>query len=152
MTTYDLLIFSGYVPNTQYASAIELFDATTGSEACTGIIKLAQRWLLEFLTETGSQTNQPTRGCGFLTAFRLGQMQTEAAVEAQFRFAETTVLRNLLSDNTDTTPLDETLASATLDSIAILPGNLQLTISIVSAAGSTRTVAVPIGTIDITGG
>lgn len=151
MSTYDLCVFGGVVLNQPYQSAISLFNGANG-EACTGIVKLTQRWLLEFLTETGSQVNRPTRGCDFLTNFWAGSLATESAVDTEFRFSETTIINNLAADTTSTTPLDEILASATLDSITIQPGNLQLGITITSQAGNSRRVYVPVGVVDITGG
>jgi hypothetical protein len=149
MTQLDLLVFGGYVPNREYRSTISLFDAQIGSQACTGVIKLAQRWLLEFLTERGSQVNRPTRGCGFMTSFRRGRLQTEASVDAEFRFSETEILQNLADDESADTPLDEKLAAATLDRITVIPGSLWLAITLTSQAGSSRSVSVPVGTTSI---
>lgn len=151
MNTYDLLVFSGYTPNKLYPAGMTLFSGGNSSQACTGIVKLAQRWLMEFLTELGSQTNTPTRGCLFMTLFRNGQLQTESAVTAQFIFCSVGISNNLQSDNTAATPADEILDSASLDTIVIQPGNLQLAITITSAAGNSVQLYAPIGAVDITG-
>lgn len=142
---FDVLAFRGgnATSNTQLAQS--LFDADVGGEVCTGMQKLAQQWLLEFLTIRGSMGfHLSTRGSDFLRYLQQGKIRTEFDVQAYFNFAAQQVQINLSNTVTATTPADEQLTSATLDSITLMNGALELGIILTSAAGDTRQVILPL--------
>jgi hypothetical protein len=135
---------------------LELFNSKTSGAITTGIQKLAQRWLLEFLTEVGSIPGLPNRGTNFMRAARTGQFRVPINVQAQFAAANILVNRNLKAEETENTPDDERFADAELLNVAILPGFdvsqasgttaafLSLGVKITSQAGDSREVILPI--------
>lgn len=113
---------------------VGIVDAT-GSQAVTGIQKLAQRALLELLTRKGSMLLLPTRGSSLLDSISRGGVRTEADVYQAFAFASTDVLRNLAADTATADPADEKLRSFELTGASVLPGYIQLNVRIESEAG-----------------
>lgn len=135
---------------------LELFNKDTSGALTTGIQKLAQRWLLEFLTESGSMPGLPNRGTNFMRAGRTGQFRVPINVQAQFAAAELIAGRNLRAEENDSMPDDERYAAAELLNVAILPGFdvsqasgttaafLSLGVKITSRAGDSREIILPI--------
>lgn len=115
-------------------------------EVCTGIVKLMQRWQLEFLTISGTILFLPDRGCDFMYLLRSGQLQTTIDVEQAFYLSASQVKLNLTAEDTPTTPLDEQLASVSLLSVTLSADTLDLYVSLVSQAGESRVVILPIQT------
>lgn len=144
---YDILALRGAARTGKTLLTQNLFDEDSSGQICTGVQKLAQRWILEFLTETGSMQFLLQRGCDFMTSVRRGRMRTEADVAAEFNFALIDIQRNLLAEETDEMPDDERYNGAELTALAILPGFLQLTVKIMSRAGDSRAVILPISTL-----
>lgn len=143
---FDILAFRGAVAQGDVQLAQSLFGADSSGEICTGVQKLAQRWVLEFLTEIGSMRFRAQRGCQFMTDVRQGRLRTERQVITSFNFSMLDVQVALGNEETEDMPDDERYARATLDAIAILPGFLQMTVSIYSRAGLARKVILPIAT------
>lgn len=144
---YDLLAFEGVKPDKESQLNLLLFSANNSGQICTGIQKLAQRWLLEFLTERGSMLGKPKRGCDFMRLVRTGRLRNQTDVFYAFSYAETVVRRNLREEETDAMPNDERIASAEPISISFLPGYAQLRLEITSLAGSTRELILPVSTL-----
>jgi hypothetical protein len=144
---YDYLAFRDV--NTVKAAKLdmELFTARDTGQICVGAQKLAQRWLLEFLTETGSVLADPTRGCDFMTAVRQGRLRTSVNVYTTFSAADLDIRRNLQNEEYDGMPDDEKFGSAELTNVSILAGFLRLDVKINSAAGTARTIIVPVATL-----
>jgi hypothetical protein len=124
-----------------------LYDEDNSGRICTGIQKLAQRWTLEFLTETGSLPYLPDRGCDFMTVVRQGRLRTQANVIAAFNSASLLVDRNLRNEETETMPDDERFDAAELLAAAVVAGYLYLRVMIMSRAGDGRAVILPIETL-----
>lgn len=126
---------------------LELFNAQTSGQICTGIQKLSQRWVLEFLTELGSMPGLPERGSSFMTAARQGRIINNLTATTAFEQAAIGVRRNLQNEEaTDALP-DEQFASVELLSVAILPGYLQLQVKINSVAGDSREIILPVAVL-----
>ena len=135
---------------------LELFNKDTSGNLTTGIQKLAQRWLLEFMTEVGSMPGLPDRGTNFMRAGRTGQFRVPINVQAEFAAAELNIRRNLQGEESVDMPDDERYAEAEILNIAILPGFdvtqasgttaafLSLGVKITSRAGDFREVVLPI--------
>jgi hypothetical protein len=135
---------------------LELFNEKTSGAITTGIQKLAQRWLLEFLTESGSMPGLPNRGSNFMRAARTGQFRSPISVQAQFASADMEISRNLKAEETNSMPDDERFAEAELLNVAVLPGFdvnqasgttaafLSLGVKITSRAGDSREIILPI--------
>lgn len=144
---YDLLAFEGVNPEKKSRLDLVLFSEKNNGQICTGIQKLAQRWLLEFLTERGSMVGKPTRGCEFMRLVRTGRLRNQTDVFYAFAYAETIVRQNLRQEETDAMLADERIASAAPLSIAFLPGYAQLQIEITSLAGNSRELILPVSTL-----
>jgi hypothetical protein len=135
---------------------LELFNKSTSGAITTGIQKLAQRWLLEFMTERGSMPGLPTRGTNFMRAARTGQFRVPINVRGQFAAANLIIRRNLRAEDRADTPDDERFRDAELLNVAILPGYdvsqasgttaafLSLGVKIISVAGDSREIILPI--------
>lgn len=153
---YDYLALQNTAPRGETRLGLELFNKNTSGQITTGIQKLVQRWLLEFMTETGSMPGLPTRGCNFMRAAQTGVFRTQINVRSEFSLADMRIRRNLQAEETDAMPNDERFDSAQITSISILPGFdvsqksgttaifLSLGVKIVSRAGDSRTVILPI--------
>jgi hypothetical protein len=116
-----------------------------------GIDKLVQRFLLELLTESGSILFAPTRGCQFMAYLRMGHIRTSFDAHQLFNSALVDITRNLLSDQLLSDPTDEQFAGATLTSISLSADILTFGVSVLSQAGTGRTVVLPLSTT-LTGG
>lgn len=117
-----------------------------GGWVCVGVQKLAQRWMLEFLTIRGTMKYAPERGTDFLAALRAGSLRTESDVQSAFLTARLQAAKNMRADDVSVTdPDDETYADAELLSVAIRPDRtLVLTVEITSLAGTSRKVILPL--------
>jgi hypothetical protein len=144
---YDLLAFEGVHPEKESRLNLLLFSEKNSGQICTGIQKLAQRWLLEFLTERGSMLGKPTRGCDFMRLVRTGRLHNQTDVFYAFSDAETVVQQNLRQEETDTMEDDERIESAAPISISFLPGYAQLRVEITSLAGNTKEIILPVSTL-----
>jgi len=111
---------------------------------CTGIEKLIQRWIVEFFTKQGSMPFQPTRGSTFMTAFSRGELQIEADLIAEFGFAAEQIFNTIVSATPENAPPEEVLQTAVLNEMSILADQIQLIVTITSAAGTSRQVILPI--------
>jgi hypothetical protein len=144
---YDFLALRNVQPVGDAALKLALFNPTSAGEIATGSQKLAQRWLLEFLTEVGSMPGLPLRGTDFMAKVRRGGLRKTSDVRLAFNFASFSARLNLLKEEDDTWPADERIDAAILDSVSFSPGFASLRIIIVSKAGAARSIILPIATI-----
>lgn len=146
--TYDIIAFANAGFNELKLTTQSIFDDVGAGLLCTGVQKLSQRWLLEFLTVRGSMGfHLATRGTDFLRVFRNRQFNSETEVRSQFNFANVLIYQNLLKEQTDSTPDDEKLATATLTGVTIQPGFLTLSIKITTVAGTSAAFTTPISVL-----
>jgi hypothetical protein len=145
--SYDFLAFQNVEAQGSTLLGLELFSTTTSGQICTGIQKLTQRWLLEFLTEQGSMPGLPDRGTEFMRLVRQGALRTYGNIWSQFVFSSYTAGVKLRNEETDDWDDDERFSSAQLLNLAVLPGYANLSIAINSLAGSTRKIILPIDTL-----
>lgn len=153
---YDYLGLQNTVGPGDRRLGLELFNKETSGKLTTGAQKLAQRWLLEFMTETGSMPGLPTRGTNFMRTARTGGFRTPVNVRTAFALADMLVKKNLVAEETTDMPRDERFKSAEITNVAILPGFdvsqksgttavfLTLGVKITSLAGDSREVVLPI--------
>lgn len=109
---------------------------------CSGSLKLAQRWLLEFCTEIGSIPYRPDRGCVFMTELRSGQLLTEADVFTSFSVSAAQVAQVLALDQLPDDDPSEILSEAKLVELQLSDTAVLLRIEITSADGKSTTMAV----------
>jgi hypothetical protein len=143
---YDVLAFQGAKPLGEVLLEQILFNEDAAGMLCTGIQKLAQRFVLELLTEAGSMPYLPGRGTQFMIQFFQGQLRTESDVFMAFSTAVMDLELTLTSEDLPTDPPDECYASAVLDSVVITNGTIILHVILTSLAGTTREVIMPIST------
>jgi hypothetical protein len=142
--TVDLSAFQGQQPQGDTLISQSLVTDVEGGELITGILKLVQRWLLEFLTIQGSMQFLPTRGCAFMQQLRSGQLVSLLDIQQAFYLSAQQVETNLESDQTSTTPIDEQFDYVTLESIAIDNEMITLYIEIFSQDGTSAPAILPI--------
>lgn len=142
--SYDISAFSGGSPSGDVLLIPELASEGAGGEICTGAAKLAQRFLIELLTEAGSLRYQPERGTYFLSTLQSGRARNETDVFTAFALAVGRVERMFASIERTTDPADERFERAELTLLTFRPDGLRLTIALTSRAGATRPVILPI--------
>lgn len=124
-----------------------LYSDDNAGKICAGPQKLAQRWLLEFLTERGSMPGLPERGCDFMKFVRQGTLKTQLNVTQTFHAANMRIRVTLQNEEYEGMPDDERLDDAELLSVGLLPGYMNLGIAITSRAGDSREILVPVATL-----
>jgi hypothetical protein len=156
---YDYLALQNTKPKGEAQLSLALFSPTTSGKITAGVQKLAQRWLLEFFTETGSMPGLPERGNTFIQTARVGGFRTELNVRTAFAAAGMTIGQNLRAEEDDTMPPDERYGSATLQSVAAIPGAavnaksgttivyLNMVVQLASLAGDVYDLIVPVETL-----
>lgn len=144
---YDVMAFQDVSRYGDTLLTMALFDAKTGGTISTGIQKLAQRWVLEFLTELGSMPGLPERGTTFMTLVRQGRLRTYNDVSSNFIFSALSARLNLQQEETDEWPNDERINGVDLLSVEFAPGYANLKVELTSLAGTARQVILPIATL-----
>lgn len=145
--TVDVAALDGTYANFEFELAQGIMGAGYKSgKVVTGIQKLVQRWVIEFLTPVGSMPYLSKRGSVFLNEARSGRMRTEADVMSVFAYANSKISDNLFEeDSLGVYPEDEQYSDARLISVAISLGSkVSLTIAIDSKVGADRIFTVPI--------
>jgi len=110
----------------------------------TGPEKLAQRFIVELMTEKGSLPYRPTRGTTFITEAKTGQLATEADVFAAFSAALDTVAANLTNEESTTDPDNERYASAEINQLTLSGDLLNVKIAVTSLAGISANITIPL--------
>lgn len=144
---YDFLALRNVAPGVERQLGLALYAEDSAGQICVGIQKLAQRWLLEFLTETGSLRGRPDRGSSFMSALRLRNLRTSQDVIFAFQAANLEIARQLQGEEYDGMPDDERFRTATLRGVTFYPGYMSLNVMIESVAGDERAAILPIETL-----
>jgi len=144
---YDYLALRNVQPSGEARLGLELFNENDSGQIAVGVQKLAQRWLLEFLTDRGSMLGLPSRGTNFIKNMSSSAARNSSDVRILFDLAAFDAAVNLRDEEDDTWPADEKLASANLTSIAFIPGYVNLRVEIASTAGASRSIILPISVL-----
>jgi len=140
---FDIMAFQPKPSETKFEQALTSYDS--GGLICVGIQKLAQRWVLEFLTPVGSMPYIPGRGTSFMRKIRYNGNSTNIDIVAFFGTAAEEIRINFLKEDRLIDPDDERYSSASLDGFSInADKKLVLNVSILSVAGTARKVIIPI--------
>jgi hypothetical protein len=143
--TVDMLAFDDAKASGDTKLTQLLVQPKQSGALTTGIQKLAQRFLIELLTEKGSLEYLPERGTFFITQIRAGIIRTSQDLFTAFSSAELELRNNLrLEDNINNDPTDEQYQSATLTAVSLFGDMATLTIDVKSAAGTSRQVIYPL--------
>ena len=105
--TVDLVAFSGPFPSASVPLAMALARDGEGGQIQTGILKLAQRFLLLLLTPRGSTPSLPLAGCDFMPQLQQGLLRSTLDVYAAFSSAVSDIKTQLLAGEATRDPADE---------------------------------------------
>jgi hypothetical protein len=149
---YDILAF-----DTDDALPVALMEGTLGvggdGRLVTGIKKLAQRFLIELLTDSSSVAGASDRGNDLIWKLRNNLLQTPAEVFSEFNIAMVSVSQVLTEqDVVEDLPNDERFLFAQLTKLVLQPGKVELNISLSSAARATRSLILPIPLAEVSHG
>lgn len=142
--TVDILIYDGQQPSGDTLVEPVLAQPGQGGKIVTGIMKLAQRFLMELLTERGSLKYQPLRGTTFMIQANTGGLRTTFDAEQAFQSELIDIKRNLRAEDSPKDPPDERLQDAQIQAVTILQGLVIYHILLTSQAGTTRKVIFPL--------
>ena len=142
--TSDVLAFVGMKEQGDVRLKQELVATGESGALTTGIQKLAQRFLLELLTEKGSLIYEPNRGTFFITRFRMGLLRTSQDLYSAFSSAVADAKIQLAQEESDQDPPDERYFSAELLGASLLGDQASLSIRLTSQAGDSRVVIYPL--------
>ena len=145
--TIDLSMFS----NVQEAGESLLVQQLAGEDdfgsICTGVQKVAQRVVLRLFTITGSMKHKPQEGCQFMKDMMSGRFRSTVDVFASFSEARSTILEQFYTDQLDTDPNEERLDTIELMQVVMAPDFLGIRVRVVTLAGTSRSVIIPIPVI-----
>lgn len=144
---YDLAMLSGAKPSGEAALSQELAAPGNPGMICTGIQKVVQKFLLELLTEQGSQPYRPRRGTSFMIAMRQGRVTTEFELRQAFSAASLMAQLTLRSEEQADDPDEERLTEVRLEGVSLAGGYASLTMRLTTVAGTARRVILPIPTL-----
>lgn len=140
----DMLAFHGTIVNQEFLADMVLVEEGGSGQITAGIVQLAQRTLLELLTEEGSIPYDPTRGTLFMRELRLGQIRTTIEAEQSFSLAVNQLSVSLVAEEDDDTPDDEKFDTLVLDSLALAGDKLTVRATLTSVAGEGITILLPL--------
>lgn len=132
-----------------YEGNLALVTVGDTGEIVTGSVKIAQEFTAVFLTELGSNVYLPEYGTSFMTYLRNGIIRTDQDVLTYFNEAASAALFFLGSKvNETTTPDDEILESARLDHFELEPPYLFLYVTLLTRAGLSRDIILPVSSTE----
>lgn len=132
--TIDVLAFRGVRADARAVLDQSLADESSTGEICTGVQKLAQRFLLALLTEQGTVKHAPDYGTTFMTEIRQGSIQTDAELRSLFDLSAQHVGLQLVAEESDDDPPDEKFKKAELIGVSLSSGYASLTIRLYAEA------------------
>ena len=142
--TVDFLAFpDAEVGKEVLVSQILVKDGERG-EITAGVQKLAQRWLIEFLTIRGSMRALPNRGSQFINDIRVGKIRTTLDAEQSFYLSAAQVKRQLVLEESASDPADERFRSIELISLAVTGDTIVVRAELTSRAGTQHDILLPI--------
>jgi hypothetical protein len=142
--TVDFLLYDGAKPKSEVQVIQELVLPGQSGALITGPLKLAQRFMLELLTERGSMIYNLNRGTFFMTQIRAGLVSTPADLFQLFASSELELRNTLKLEDASSMPADERYVSADLLDVTLVGDTASLQIRIDSAAGTSREIIFPL--------
>jgi len=134
--TYDVLAYQDAVAAGEVLVKQQLIGDDNQGQICTGIQKLAQKFLLILLTEKGTKVHFPDFGTEFITDAKRGFFQTPLDVFASFSAAIVDIKTQLQAEETADDPDDEIYAEAEIVSVSLAGLTVAVTVELRSAAGT----------------
>ncbi len=143
---YDVAAFRGQRSAGDVLLDQSLLDDDSGGAICTGAQKVAQWFVIELMTATGSIPYEPSRGTPFIAELARGQLRSELDVYQAFSLAVGIISTLAAKHTVAADPADERFTGAELLAVSLGPGAARLTIKVSTAAGDARKVILPIET------
>lgn len=143
MSIYDVAAFQ--LEDSEYTAAI--VTPTVSGRKITGPEKLAQRFLLELMTEMGSMPFAETRGSVLLSKLRSGSMYSELDVINAFYTALLDVSSNLQAEETEDDEDDERYGSVELIDVSVTPGSVSMSAHLYNLTGEVSLLQFPLSFI-----
>lgn len=142
---FDLLAVQDARPVGDVLLAQTMFSTEDAGEVCTGAQKVAQRWLLHFLTVRGSMCFLPDDGTDFMVEAKRGAWHSEEDVREAYDFAAAdTALYMIRDENENMHPEDRFQQAELLELTILSDRSVSLTVKITTQAGTDRKVILPI--------
>lgn len=141
--TVDILAFDGLELGGDVLLDQVLAQPGRSGKVVTGIQKLVQRFLLEFLKERGSDPYS-ARGTTFMIEARSGYLNSVTDIHLAFSGAVLQAGINLQEEESDSDPDEERYASAELVQVQFVYGSAKLWIKLLSRAGEDRAIILPV--------
>lgn len=107
-----------------------------------GILKLAQKVLLELLTSQGSMPYNSDIGSSFLTTLSKRNIYSEYDVFMTFALASASVKQHLQLQETEDMPTSEKLRDIKLKKIVAVPETLLLTVTVTNQENKTIDITI----------
>lgn len=143
MATYDIAAFQ--LPAHAYLVTDQrLWELDGTGRAVTGILKLAQRVLLDLLTVKGSKPFDTNAGTSLLNFVRQGRIRNEIDAHTYFQYAVGELQQNMQDEETTDDPPDERFASLSIISLTFTPLQLAYSLKLLSMSGDSRTLTLPV--------
>jgi len=144
--TIDVLAFRGAQAAGETLLKQSLADSESTGEICTGVQKLAQRFLIALLTEKASAKYAAAEGTNLIRDLRQGRIRSEIDMRASFALAEQQARERLMNEEQETDPTDERYRKAELTTLTLSPGSANLTIAL-SSQSAAVTFVVPLAIV-----
>jgi hypothetical protein len=140
--TVDYSIIQNMTP-----TQLGLVGANGQGYVLTGILKLAQRFLLLLLTRLGSSQYFPNAGSTFMLDAARGGWRTVADIGQSFQMSLPGIVQQLDAIATAQDPSDELYANAQLTDVVLDQNVATVTVLLTSQAGESYALIAPISTL-----
>jgi hypothetical protein len=144
--TYDVSAFRGQAVMGDRLLSQSIFGPDNRGEVITGSLKVAQWFIVEFMTVRGSVAYDKTRGTNFISSLISGRIRTETDAFVAFGFAVGQIAVAAILNEPATAPDDERFAGAALTHAVVQPGVLKLYVTLTTKAGTARPLILPVAT------
>jgi hypothetical protein len=121
-----------------------LVTDTIQGRLITGAEKLAQRFLIEFTTDTGSMPFNTERGSNFLQLVRSGSVYSELDITSAFYVAMLNVASRLQGEEGVNDSAEERFGAAELSSIVVNVGSITMSVRVYNRANQVVSVKFPV--------
>ena len=143
----DLSMFNNVQEDGESLLVQEVAGKDNFGSICTGVQKVAQRVVLRLFTITGSLKYKPNEGCNFMLHMISGRFRSTVDVFAAFAEAKTSIMEQFDAEIQDDDPDEERLEELVLAQVVLAPDFLGLRVRVVTLAGTSRSVIIPIPVI-----
>ncbi|TXH47691.1 MAG: hypothetical protein E6Q97_26685 [Desulfurellales bacterium] len=142
---YDVAIINA--PEQGSRANLSLWEADGLGAGLTGPLRVAQAWAIEFMTQRGSRRFKPASGSAFMALITAGRIRNDVDARTYFLYAAGQVADYLRSREDPAADPSDRFGSAQLERVVVSPGFLAFVVRIATAAGTARTITLPLPSI-----